>query len=605
MATDEESRLAPSTPTAAAPRSDDDDAQPASLPQPPGVSRVDTLPDGFSKLLSRRSLSIGDVIADRYKLQQSLGYGGMGQVFVAENLAIGRRVAIKVLKPELLADAHFRTRFQYEAQAIASIEHRNVARFLDLVVGDPTFLVMEYVVGPTLAEALTKEKRFDVARAVHLATRLCWGLDAVHRAGVVHRDLKPANVILAADAELGEEPKIIDFGLAKLAHTSAEHQITRSGQIVGTPHYMSPEQVENRDIDPRADVYSLGCLLYHMLAGRPPFQGDDDLAVLFQQVRNTPEPLARYVPDVPPELDLVVQRALAKEPRKRFRSTTVMAEQLAQFDKKQPPLNVHETTGEVTLPHPSRVWRWLAPVAALALGSAALGAWRLSRPAAPGPLLIVGSRPAGATVELDGQLQDERTPALLRHVAPGPHRLRITRAGSAPEEQVVTVQAGERSIVDFSLSPLTRSIELLTVPAGALVFVDDRLEPGETPLRVEVTDGDFHKLRIEKPGFVALQHALKPEDTQRLLSFHLEAEREPRGVLWVDSNHAARVFIDGLDSGLIAPTVGMIVGVGQHRVELRDSSGTPVASSTVKIEQGGNLHVSLDACGVPGPKGAR
>jgi hypothetical protein len=150
---------------------------------------------------------------------------------------------------------------------------------------------------------------------------------------------------------------------------------------------------------------------------------------------------------------------------------------------------------------------------------------------------------------------------------------------------------------------VTRTIEVQSIPAGGLVFVDDRLEPGETPLRVQVTDGDFHKLRIEKPGFVPFRHAVKPEDTQARLSFSLEAEREPRGVLWVDSNQAAYVFIDGVDTGLVAPTVGMIVAVGQHRVELRDSSGASVASSIVKIDQGSSLHLALDACAAPNPNG--
>src|SRR5262249_29868424 len=154
-------------------------------------------------------------IAGRYQLVEALGDGAMGQVFIGENLAIHRRVAIKVLKAELLANPSFRKRFQHEAEAIAAIDHRKVGRFFDLIVADPTFLVMEYVRGPTLAEVIKKEKRLEPVRAINIATRLCWGLAAAHEAGVVHRDIKPSNVILAPDPELGEEPKLIDFGLAK------------------------------------------------------------------------------------------------------------------------------------------------------------------------------------------------------------------------------------------------------------------------------------------------------------------------------------------------------------------------------------------------------
>src|SRR5205807_7097975 len=166
-------------------------------PSPPrGVSRVEDLPDEFIRLLQRRPILVGSVLVGRYKLVEALGDGAMGQVFVAENLAIGKRVAIKVLKPELLADATFRQRFQHEAEAMAAIDHRNVARFLDLVVGDPTFLVMEYVKGQTLSQRIKDDKRMDPLEAVRIAVRLCWALDAAHQVGVIHRDLKPANIIL-------------------------------------------------------------------------------------------------------------------------------------------------------------------------------------------------------------------------------------------------------------------------------------------------------------------------------------------------------------------------------------------------------------------------
>src|SRR5439155_10529960 len=141
------------------------------------MSRIDTMPDGFAKLIGQQALGVGDVIGGRYRLIKSLGNGGMGQVLVAENIAIGMRVAVKVLKPELLASPEFRQRFQYEAQAVGAIEHPNVARFFDLVVGDPTFLVMEYVKGETLAATLAREKSMSLPRAAHIVTRLAWGLD--------------------------------------------------------------------------------------------------------------------------------------------------------------------------------------------------------------------------------------------------------------------------------------------------------------------------------------------------------------------------------------------------------------------------------------------
>jgi serine/threonine-protein kinase len=232
------------------------------LPKQAGVSRVDTLPEDFARLLGQKPHAPGAIIGGRFKLVEKLGGGAMGDVFVAENLAIGVRVAVKLLKPDLLADPHFRQRFQREAQAIASIEHPNVARFYDLVVGDPTFLVMEYVRGETLATRLRTAGRLSPGETVRFAIRLCWALRAAHAAGVIHRDLKPANVLLASDAEQGEVPKLIDFGLAKLATRPSEQSLTRTGQLVGTPQYMSPEQIAGKDVDARSDVYALGCLAY-------------------------------------------------------------------------------------------------------------------------------------------------------------------------------------------------------------------------------------------------------------------------------------------------------------------------------------------------------
>src|SRR5215831_4896929 len=233
MSESSEKRQMPSVSSAQASGSSPCAANPEPLPPIDGfASRVDTLPDAFAERVARRQLTVGDIVGQRYRLVEVLGGGAMGQVFVAENLAIGQRVAIKVLKAELLANPVFRQRFQHEAEAIAAIGHPNVARFMDLVVGDPTFLVMEYVKGPTL-EHLLKNERLDVPRAVRLATRLCWGLEAAHAAGVIHRDLKPSNVIVSPDIEQGEAPKIIDFGLAKLAAATAGEALTRTGQIVG------------------------------------------------------------------------------------------------------------------------------------------------------------------------------------------------------------------------------------------------------------------------------------------------------------------------------------------------------------------------------------
>jgi eukaryotic-like serine/threonine-protein kinase len=173
------------------------------------------------------------------------------------------------------------------------------------------------------------KKRLPPLDAMYIAERLCWALDAAHQRGVVHRDIKPSNVILSPDSENEIEPKLIDFGLAKVAAQSSEKGLTRTGQIVGTPDYMSPEQIANKEVDARSDVYSLGCLVFEMCVGRPPFTGGDDVQVLYQQLQVKPDRVEDHVPDAPPEIDKLLGKALAKEPGARFQSMRDMAEAIA------------------------------------------------------------------------------------------------------------------------------------------------------------------------------------------------------------------------------------------------------------------------------------
>jgi hypothetical protein len=552
--------------------------EPSRLPSlPQSVSRIDLLPEDFFKLLTHKPLLIGDVIAGRYKLVQHLGDGGMGQVWIAENLSIGAKVALKVLKVELLADAEFRKRFQREAEAIAAINHRNVVRFLDLVVGDPTVLVMEYVPGRTLAALLKDEERIDPIRAVHLTIRLCWALEAAHKAGIVHRDLSPGNVLLQPDAEHGEEPTLIDFGLAKLATARPEDQLTRKGQIIGTPAYMSPEQIRNKEVDGRSDMYSLGCLLFHMLAGRPPFVGDE-MQVLYQHAHRPPPQLGGD-----PILNDVLARALAKEPDARYRDISELRQALSRIDR--PP-----TAPAPRPPRHSAMWA-AAGLLGMLLGAAAV---RWLAPGPGGGAIVILSQPPGATVEIDGHRLGETTPTLAAGMSAGSHIVRLRRDGYGPVEKTVQLASGERVAVDVALAAQSRELEVQSLPVGALVYLDGHLVVGQTPLVVELTRDDFHELRLEKVGYEPVRRDLKPEDSAPKLSFQLEPEQQPRGVLWVDGNSAAQVFLDGANTGFATPTLGIRVAAGDHTVELRDAAGRVGAVTRVHLERGETRHLTLD-----------
>jgi Protein kinase domain/PEGA domain len=563
-----------------------------------GFSRIDTLPDGFAAILQRNALAPGDVVGNRYRLTEVLGGGAMGDVFVAENQAIGMRVAVKVLKPQLLANPEFRQRFQYEAQAVGAIEHPNVARFLDLVVGDPTFLVMEYVPGETLAATLKREKSMSVQRAVHIGIRLAWGLDAAHVAGVIHRDLKPSNVILSADREAGEMPKLIDFGLAKIAAAAGSEQLTRTGQIIGTPSYMSPEQISGRDVDPRSDVYALACLLYEMVTGEPPFAGGDDVQTLYRQLHEPPEPLSLHAPDVPPALDRVVAKALSKSPADRYASMQELARALdGAVGARRPAVRFGGQTAVTTPTLPPRARLALGLVAAFTLGALAVvgaTAWRNHRAPLPagGGMLLLTTQPPGAQALVDGKPAPATTPTAVSGLGTGAHVVRFLLAGRTPVEQHVELAADGRQLVEVSLPPASHALLLESVPPGALVYVDGVLQIGQTPLELTLADDDFHYLRLEKSGFEMATRSLTPDDHAPQVTVALSPEQQDRGRLMIDSDIGAAVWLDGGDSGFVSPsTFG--VPAGAHTVQLRDGELARSAPVKVRIKKGETTHLTL------------
>ncbi len=588
---------------------------------PPSDPHLDTQPELGSKVRAPRSVDVGTIVGDRYRLVSRLGGGAMGEVFVAENLAIRLRVAVKLLKPELLADAVFRERFQQEAQAIAAIEHPNVARFLDLVVGDPTFLVMEYVRGQTLSERLKEKGPLSILEAIQVSVRLCWALGAAHAAGIIHRDLKPANVILTPDLELGHTPKLIDFGLAKLASSVEKSGLTRTGQVVGTPRYMSPEQIAGRPVDSRSDIYALGCLLYEMLAGRPPFNGEDDVQVLYQQIHDNPPPLRTLVPDAPELLEKVLGRALAKVPADRYANVAELARSLESSvftlgatrsisqelypigeEGRTTPRHDFPSGALPFVPRRGRVVSVLL-VALFALAVGMAGTFVLSRlskarTGASGGFLLI-SEPAGASVVLDGKPLGRTTPTWVPDVLAGTHTVRFERQGVAPVSQTVALKDDERSVVQVSLPPATHRLEVRSMPDGASVFLDGRLAFGETPTYVDITDEDFHEMRIVKNGFQTLVKPLTPDDKMTSLNLTLKPETQPRGTLMVDANTAAEVWIDGLNTGYTTPTLGIQVPTGKHVVELRDGNGIKGQNAAVSVGQGQTVRLLLGAAGAP------
>lgn len=271
----------------------------------------------------------GEVLESRYRLVEMLGAGGMGQVWRAVDSRLDRDVAVKVITQSPLATSQSAARFRQEARATARLTHPRIVTIHDhgeaAVAGHQVlFLVMELVPGRSMASFTATEQR-SVESVVAWGLQICSGLAAAHRAGVVHRDIKPANVMVYGDGE--HDLKICDFGIARLVEESGTG-LTGTGATIGTPAYMSPEQVRgDRTLDGRSDLYSLGCLLYELLAGRPPFEGAG-WSVLAQHLNGTPEPVRSLRPGVPDALDRLVVSLLHKDPDDRPATAEEVAERL-------------------------------------------------------------------------------------------------------------------------------------------------------------------------------------------------------------------------------------------------------------------------------------
>ena len=298
---------------------------------------------------------VGVVIDDKYTLVRLIGRGGMGEVYEGRHNKIGRRVAVKFLAAEQAQHPDGARRFENEARAAGSIEHENIAAVFDVsVLSDGTpYLVMEFLDGQDLNGVLQRELRLPLVRAADILVQTCRGLDVVHRKGIVHRDLKPGNLFLVRRATGGELVKILDFGIAKLLGPQWSAEATKTGSRLGTVYYMSPEQARGeRDVGAKSDIYALGVILYEMLSGQRPHDGDSILQILHRILTQPPKPLEEVCPGLPPAIYATVRKAMAPKAEDRFQHVGELAAELAPFASSampgQPPGN--DTRSETVAP---------------------------------------------------------------------------------------------------------------------------------------------------------------------------------------------------------------------------------------------------------------
>ncbi|MDT9690794.1 protein kinase [Streptomyces sp. P9(2023)] len=271
------------------------------------------------------SWGVGGVVGDgRYRLTHRLGRGGMAEVFAAEDVRLGRTVAVKLLRSDLAEDPVSKARFTREAQSVAGLNHHAIVAVYDsgedVVAGQfVPYIVMELVEGRTIRDLLISAEAPGPEQALIIVSGVLEALAYSHQHGIVHRDIKPANVIITH----GGAVKVMDFGIARALH-GAQSTMTQTGMVMGTPQYLSPEQALGKAVDHRSDLYATGCLLYELLALRPPFTGETPLSVVYQHVQDAPVPPSDVAHASPPELDGLVMRSLAKDPDDRFQSAEEM-----------------------------------------------------------------------------------------------------------------------------------------------------------------------------------------------------------------------------------------------------------------------------------------
>mgnify|MGYP001825513115 CR=1 FL=1 len=326
---------------------------------------------------------VGRTIDHRYRVDSKLGEGGMGLVYRVTHTLLNKPQAIKVLRREHTRDEEALARFRREAESASGIGNQHIVDISDfgMLADGSTYFVMEYLEGMDLIDTIHSIGYMPEERAIYIAKQVCRALGAAHRAGIVHRDLKPENVFLVERDGTEDFVKILDFGIAKVGNLPS--RITRAGEVLGTPHYMSPEQCEGDNVDHRTDIYAMGVLLYEMVTGQVPHDAETMMGILTKQLYDDPIPPTTRVPHVSAELESVIMRCLEKKPSKRYQAMHEIETDLERIRTGEEPIGPDTLTLSPTKPPPPPERRRVSPIylgglaaALIALvGTMAASAW--------------------------------------------------------------------------------------------------------------------------------------------------------------------------------------------------------------------------------------
>jgi serine/threonine-protein kinase len=440
--------------------------------------------------------TVGDKLGP-YKLVSILGEGGMGTVFEGEHELLNRRVAIKVLLPEFSDQQDILRRFFKEARAVNQIQHSSIIEITDFVeaADHPPYMVMELLKGGDLADHIDRHAPLSVEETIQIALQICDALAAVHKRDIVHRDLKPDNIVVEKEVEKeGTDHlkiKLLDFGIAKFLVTDETFLMTRTGEIIGTPEYMAPEQVRGMKVDERVDIYAVGIMLYEMLTGRRPFEGNLKL-LLHAQISKTPQkPSARLGAGqgpIPAWLDDLIMTCLAKDPADRPQTMDDLLAVLRRHVRGETPNSetVNVPSFEKTVFRPPR-WMWVAGAGVLAAAAVAVGLW------ASGVFSPAGSPNEQATHARNGEQK------------------RLSRSGQPPG------------------SASAKAIRLQSHPSGAAVFdtADGRFV-GKTPQVIHLGPGQRKRYRFRMPGHLERETTIGHRSDSPVVVSLLPRKKAPR-----------------------------------------------------------------------------
>ena len=315
-------------------------------------------------------MKIGQIIKERYEIVEILGEGGMAFVYKAKDKQLQRNVAIKTLKPNYVNQEKFVDRFRREAQTAANLNHPNIVQIFDWGIEDEPYFVMEYIEGNTLTSIITGNKTVGLNDILYIGSQVANGLKEAHKHGLVHRDIKPGNIMITPDGKV----KVTDFGIVSLQNE--ESDITKTGAVLGTASYISPEQAQGKPVSFESDLYSLGTVLYELIAGKPPFTGDSPIATATKHLTDKPEKLSNYRKDIPKALENAILKLLEKRPSDRFKSAEDLRALLLQQRKQ---IQINQTQENlVDLTNPKIKFRFTLPALIISVALVFGTVWALS-----------------------------------------------------------------------------------------------------------------------------------------------------------------------------------------------------------------------------------